>query len=233
MFDLLLFTCVKEIREFMPGRTIAIGDIHGCAKALAALIEVIDPTEDDVIVTLGDYVDRGPESRGAIDQLIELVERCQLIPLLGNHEAMMLDALESTEVYDHWCRVGGRETVESYGGSLSQIPFEHLVFLRGLKRYFRTDSHIFVHANYDATLSLSQQPDRLLLWEHVVQSLPGRHASGKTAVVGHTPQGSGEILDLGYLVCIDTYCFGGGWLTALDVATGEMWQSNRQGQLRT
>lgn len=217
----------------MPQRTIAIGDIHGCAKALAALIAVIDPTEHDVIVPLGDYVDRGPESREVIDRLIKLVDRCQLIPLLGNHEAMMLAAFESPEVYEHWCRVGGRETVESYGGDLNNLPFEHSVFLRGLKRYHETDSHFFVHANYDASLPLEQQPDRLLLWEHVVYTQPGPHQSGKTAIVGHTPQGTGEILDLGYLVCIDTYCFGGGWLTALDVESGKVWQANREGELRT
>ncbi|MDA1053765.1 MAG: metallophosphoesterase family protein [Planctomycetota bacterium] len=216
----------------MPRRTIAIGDIHGCAKALAALIEVIKPTEDDVIVPLGDYVDRGPESREVVDLLIDLVDRCQLVPLLGNHESMMLDSIELPEYRGHWCRVGGRETLESYGCSLEELPFDHLVFLRGLKRYYETDSHLFVHANYDASLPLEQQSDRHLLWEHVIYTLPGRHCSGKTAIVGHTPQGSGEILDMGYLVCIDTYCFGGGWLTALDVESGKVWQANRDGELR-
>ncbi|MEO8496749.1 MAG: metallophosphoesterase family protein [Planctomycetota bacterium] len=216
----------------MTRRTIAIGDIHGCDKALAALIDAIDPTEDDVIVPLGDYVDRGPDSRAVIDQMIRLVDRCQLIPLLGNHEAMMLEAIESPAVREMWCRVGGSTTVESYGGALENIPFDHLVFLRGLNRYYETDTHLFVHANYDASLSLDQQPDRLLLWEHVVHTLPDRHCSGKTAIVGHTPQGSGEILDLGYLLCIDTYCFGGGWLTALDVESGRVWQANRNGELR-
>ncbi|HUG68495.1 MAG TPA: metallophosphoesterase family protein [Pirellulaceae bacterium] len=217
----------------MSPRTIAIGDIHGCAKALAALIAVIDPTEDDVIVALGDYVDRGPESRAVVDLLIDLIDRCQLIPLLGNHEAMMLDAIELPEVHEHWCRVGGRETIESYGGSLDGVPFDHRVFLRGLNRYYETGSHFFVHANYDASLPLDQQPDRLLLWEHVVHTLPGRHCSGKTAIVGHTPQATGEILDLDYLICIDTYCVGGGWLTALDVETGQVWQANQAGKLRS
>lgn len=217
----------------MPQRTIAIGDIHGCAPALAALIDVIEPGLDDVVVPLGDYVDRGPESRAVIDLLIELVDRCQLVPLLGNHEQMMLESLEVPACLEPWCRVGGRETVDSYGGSLEQVPLDHWAFLRGLHRYHETDSHLFVHANYDASLPLRQQPDELLLWEHVVHTLPGRHRSGKTAVVGHTPQGSGEVLDLGYLLCIDTYCVGGGWLTALDVESGQVWQANRAGELRT
>ncbi len=216
----------------MPQRTIAIGDIHGCAKALAALIDAIDPKQDDVIVPLGDYVDRGSESRAVVDLMIELVDRCQLIPLLGNHEAMMLESIESPKIREFWYRAGGDATVESYGGSLEDVPFDHLVFLRGLNRYYETDSHLFVHANYDASLSLDQQPDHLLLWEHVIRTLPERHCSGKTAIVGHTPQGTGEILDVGHLVCIDTYCVGGGWLTALDVESGRVWQANRAGALR-
>jgi serine/threonine protein phosphatase 1 len=62
--------------------------------------------------------------------------------------------------------------------------------------------------------------------------MPPPHQSGKKAVVGHTPQISGDILDLGHLVCIDTYCYGDGWLTALDVDSGEVFQTNRDGQVR-
>lgn len=216
----------------MPGRTIAIGDIHGCAKALARLIEAINPTADDRIVALGDYIDRGPDTPGVIDLMFDLIDRCEVIPLLGNHELMLLDAFESEEVLEFWQSVGGDATLASYGGSLDQIPPHHNVFYRGLKRHHETDSHLFVHANYDAELSLEQQPDRLLLWEHVVHTLPAPHVSGKTAIVGHTPQGSGEVLDLGHIICIDTYCVGGGWLTALDVDHGEIWQADRDGKLR-
>jgi serine/threonine protein phosphatase 1 len=216
----------------MPHRTIAIGDIHGCAKALARLIEAIQPTSDDTIVPLGDYVDRGPDSREVVNLLIGLVDRCELIPLLGNHERMMLDAIESLEVLEFWLEVGGQETLACYGGTFDEVPPDHLVFLRGLHRYYETASHFFLHANYDAELTLDQQPDRLLLWEHVVHTTPLRHASGKTAVVGHTPQGSGEVLDMGHVICIDTYCVGGGWLTALDVESGRIWQANRDGVLR-
>ena len=73
----------------MP-RTIAIGDIHGCAIALAKLIEAVAPQPDDTVVPLGDYVDRGIDSRGVIDQLISLAGRCRVVPILGNHEEMLL-----------------------------------------------------------------------------------------------------------------------------------------------
>ena len=70
----------------MPPRTIAIGDIHGCSAAFAAILAAIDIQPDDTLITLGDYVDRGIDSKGVLDQLIELESRCHLIPLMGNHE---------------------------------------------------------------------------------------------------------------------------------------------------
>jgi serine/threonine protein phosphatase 1 len=76
-----------------PGRTIAIGDVHGCSAALAALLEVIAPTPRDTLIPLGDMIDRGPDSRGVLEQLIALAARCRLIPLLGNHEEMLIAAV--------------------------------------------------------------------------------------------------------------------------------------------
>ena len=77
----------------MPARTIAIGDIHGCSIALAALINAIDLQPDDTLVTLGDYVDKGLDSKGVINRLLELETRCELISLIGNHDAVMLGAI--------------------------------------------------------------------------------------------------------------------------------------------
>jgi len=76
----------------MNPRTIAIGDIHGCSAALDALLEAFQPSSEDTIVTLGDYINRGPDSRGVIDKLIELKDRCRLVPLRGNHEEMCASA---------------------------------------------------------------------------------------------------------------------------------------------
>ena len=73
-------------------RTIAIGDIHGCSTALASILLAIDPQPEDTIITLGDYVNRGMDSKGVLDVLIELSGRCRLIPILGNHDEMMLKA---------------------------------------------------------------------------------------------------------------------------------------------
>jgi serine/threonine protein phosphatase 1 len=72
----------------------------------------------------------------------------------------------------------------------------------------------------------------MLRWESLRATTPGPHESGKTVIVGHSSQKSGEILDLGHLACIDTFCYGGGWLTALDVKTGDVWQASRDGTMR-
>jgi len=216
----------------MPSRTIAIGDIHGCLAALRAILAAVAPAPDDTLVTLGDYVDRGPDSRGVIEELLELETRCRLVPLLGNHELMLLDALGSTRVLAPWLECGGVATVRSYGGKLSNIPPEHLAFIRRLRRYAEAPRHFFVHANYAADVPLDEQPDYLLFWEHLHFHLPAPHDNGKVAIVGHTAQKSGEKFDLGHVVCIDTFCHGGGWLTALDVDTGQIWQADAGGRLR-
>ncbi|MHC4404655.1 MAG: metallophosphoesterase, partial [Planctomycetota bacterium] len=75
----------------MPGRIIAIGDIHGHSRALATILESVDPQPEDTIVPLGDYCDRGPDTRGVLNQLIELGERCRVVPILGKHDEMLLE----------------------------------------------------------------------------------------------------------------------------------------------
>ena len=216
----------------MPSRTIAIGDIHGCSQALRALIEAIEPAEEDTLVLLGDYVDRGPDSRGVIDLLLQLERQSRVVPLLGNHELMLLDALENPQVIGPWLHCGGHATVRSYDGRLSNIPQEHLQFIHRCWRYYKTTTHFFVHANYAADVPLDQQPDYLLFWEHLHLHVPAPHENGKLAIVGHTAQKTGEILDLGHVVCIDTFCHGGGWLTAMEVDSGRLWHVDRNGRPR-
>jgi serine/threonine protein phosphatase 1 len=216
-------------------RILAIGDIHGCSTALRALTEEIKPGPDDLIIVLGDFIDCGPDSRGVIEQLIALSGRCRLIGILGNHEEMLLNALESKSEYRYWLKLGGQQTLRSYSAhrtDLEVIPPEHVAFIRGCRNHFETQTHIFVHANYEPALPMYQIDGGKLRWEHLDVSRLRPHSSGKTVVVGHTPQGSGTILDLGFLIGIDTDCFRGGWLTALDVGTGEVIQADERGGVR-
>lgn len=217
----------------MPARTIAIGDIHGCAAALEAVLESIQPQPVDTIIVLGDYVDRGPASRQVIDRLIELGARCRLVTLIGNHEEMLLLAREDEIELAGWLEYGGAETLESYGVDHPRdLPTPHIDFITAGKNYFEAPAYFFVHANYLSDAPLERQPIEVLRWESLWQRVPARHRSGKTGIVGHTAQHSGEVWDLGHLKCIDTYCHGGGWLTALEPATGALWQADREGRLR-
>ena len=218
----------------MLGRVIAIGDIHGCSLALDAILEAVAPWTQDTIVTLGDYIDRGPDSAGTLERLIALSGRCRVVPLLGNHDEVLLKILSGHQYLAHaWLAFGGAETLASYGCSVpQQIPRSHVEFLRQCPSWFEADGHFFVHASYDPRQKLKAQPAELLRWQSLAEGLPAPHRSGKAAVVGHTSQKDGEVLDLGYLRCIDTWAYGTGYLTALDVNSGQIWQADKHGHVR-
>jgi serine/threonine protein phosphatase 1 len=218
----------------MSGRIIAIGDIHGCLAALQAVLAAVDPHGEDTIVTVGDYADRGPDSCGVLEMLIALSKRTRLVPLLGNHDETMLNVCRGrTDLLADWLPFGGAATLASYGsGHPADVWPTHLEFLARCPLAFETERHFFVHANYRADMSLDQLPREVLLWESLKRQVPGPHVSGKTAIVGHTAQKNGEILDLGHLKCIDTWCYGDGWLTAFDVESGQVWQADKAGRLR-
>jgi serine/threonine protein phosphatase 1 len=222
-----------EEEDFSEGRLFAIGDIHGCSTALRTLIEAIAPRSEDTTVTLGDYIDWGPDSRGVIDLLIELSSRCHLVPLLGNHEEMLLAALDSFSELRHWLDFGGEDTLNSYqyDGSQEMIPRDHVQFIKGCRDYYETATHILAHGNYEPDLPIHQVGGAKLRWEQIDARVQRPHYSGKKVVVGHTPQVGGEILDLGFLVCIDTDCSRGGWLTAFDVRKGDVIRANQAGRV--
>ena len=140
-------------------RTLAIGDIHGCLAPLKHLWEIIDPQPEDRIIFLGDYVDRGPDSKGVIDFLITLQPQFDITFLSGNHEEkFFLSHIDKTDLA-HWLQAwGGGATLESYGpGGFDDVPGSHWEFLRKSSLYLETDTHIFVHANLEADVPLGQQ----------------------------------------------------------------------------
>lgn len=216
-------------------RIFAIGDVHGCSAALAAVIAAIEIERDDTVVTLGDYVSKGPDSRGVIDLLNELKTRCFHIPLLGNHDRMMLAALDGELSTEAWSMFGSDRTLDSYDSQrrISQIPRSHHDFLRSCKMFHETERHLLTHANYHPKKPLTETDESTLLWEKIGEEMPDPHESGKIAVVGHTSQASHEVLDAKHLICIDTACWSGGWLTALELHSGTVLQADRDGKLRT
>lgn len=219
-------------------RVLAIGDIHGCLGAFDDLLSWVAPTLEDQVVLLGDYVDRGPDTCGVLNRILELRQRLNLICLRGNHEQMMVEAYRGGRSEKKmWLGVGGVQTLGSYGvfpgrsGSLDDIPAAHWEFLEnGLVDYHETDRFIMTHAVVLGDQPMDQQPDYALRWEFLPDEL--HHFSGKTVICGHTSQMSGEPKVVPGAVCIDTRAYGGGWLTCLDTSTGRYWQTDMLGRKR-
>ena len=190
-------------------------------------------TFDDRIITLGDYVDRGPDSKSVIQWLIDRDADGKLIPLRGNHELMMIAARESERHHDEWLACGGDTVLASYRtNELDAIPDTHWRFLTSrLRSHSQTNTHFFVHANAYADIPLDEQPDFMLYWESFGDPAP--YESGLTMVCGHTPQRTGQPLDVGHAICIDTWACGRGWLTCLDLDARYCWQANESGDTRS
>ncbi|HEX3657686.1 MAG TPA: metallophosphoesterase family protein [Pirellulales bacterium] len=221
-------------------RTLAIGDIHGCKSALDVILEEVDPQPDDLVVLLGDYVDRGPDSSGVLDRVLALRQRCRCVALKGNHDLMMLAAREDEEHFREWLQCGGRQALASYGAGEDRaafadaIPTRHWRFLKeDCASYHVAGAYFFVHANVCPDLPLTDQPDYMLYWERLEPTVWRPHESGKTMICGHSAQRSGRPLVLDHAVCIDTRVYGDGWLTCLDVRSEKYWQANERGEKRT
>ncbi len=188
---------------------IAIGDIHGCAATLEALLDRLAPTANDHLLFVGDYIDRGPNSKRVIDQLLALREEVPCTFLRGNHEAMMIEYLDAG-AFNLWQMNGGVSTLQSYadnGSGEFVIPDAHADFVRNTKLYHETDDFFFVHAGLKAHLSVQENVERddeqIFLWErgHLEAS---SFAWEKTVVCGHTPQP--EPINREHLLNIDTGC---------------------------
>lgn len=187
---------------------IAIGDIHGCPQSLDLLLNQIEPTSTDHLLFVGDYIDRGPDSKGVIDRLLDLREEVPCTFLRGNHEAMMIEYLD-TGAFSLWRMNGGVSTLQSYmsNGSEISIPDSHATFVRETKLYHETDNFLFVHAGLKPHLTVEENiqeaDEEVLLWErgHLDVS---ELAWEKPVVCGHTPQP--EPIDREKLILIDTGC---------------------------
>lgn len=212
-------------------RTLAIGDIHGCLKALETLVEFVSVKKEDTLVTLGDYIDRGPDSKGVIDLLTKLKETHKVVTLKGNHELMMENARHSQQERYFWLVNGGDATLDSFNTThLDSIGDDYWEFIADCQLYHETRNHILVHAGLEPDLPLSEQPEDSLLWKRIHDTRP--HVSGKTLICGHTPQRSGVPLVLAHAICIDTFPLVNGWLTCMDVDNGTCWQATQKGETR-
>ncbi len=198
--------------------TYVIGDIHGCLRPLQRLLEKITPQPGDEVIFIGDYIDRGPESREVVDVLLGLPYRC--VFLMGNHEKMLLDYLAGNDggIY---LPNGGLATLQSYGGDLANIPPGHLSFFRALRPMYETPEYLFVHAGIRPMVPLNKQEVDDLVWirQEFIQFI-GRFP--KPVVFGHTPLR--QVLLTPDRIGIDTGCVYGGKLTCLMLPSREVIQ---------
>ena len=210
----------------------AIGDIHGCLHALETIWNALKISTTDQVILLGDYIDRGPDSPGVIDWIIEKRELYPIIALKGNHDIYMLRSHNDPALFKKWMRFGGDITLKSYQINdyekwYEQVPNKHFEFLEDTLPYYETEHFIFVHAGLDPGIELSAQNEKALFWNKYY--IPQKYAENKTVICGHTSRKNGEISDFKHTICLDTYAYGGKWLTCLNLSTGFYYQSNQQG----
>jgi len=193
-------------------RIYAIGDIHGCLEQLKALMAKLSPGAADELLFIGDYIDRGPDSKGVVDYVLELRKRRpgRVTCLMGNHEWMLLNYLDGTDPVS-WLQNGGEATLTSYGGE-DKIPYTHLEFFHSLSPFHRTDDHLFVHAGIRPGIPMEAQTTEDMLWiRREFYLYPGRFKP--PIVFGHTPLR--EVLSQEDRIGIDTGCVYGGKLTCV------------------
>ena len=168
--------------------TYVIPDIHGRYDLLCdglAEIAAHSKGKAGVIVTIGDYVDKGPESKAVVDRLLSGVgEGFRLVALKGNHDALMVEALRDPSKMAAWITKGGDAALASYGGDPAAVPQTHIDWLDGL-RLMHVDAHrLYVHAGVDPEISLDRQGEATLLWKRYPKGFP--NGFGKLHVVhGH------------------------------------------------
>ncbi|MAT49758.1 MAG: hypothetical protein CMK32_01035 [Porticoccaceae bacterium] len=214
----------------MNSRHFVIGDIHGHARALDAILNAIAPTGADCITFLGDYIDHGPDSKAVLDTLIRLgnIARPLIRPIAGNHEALLLAALNDRDAEREWLRYGGEQTLASFGvAKISEIPNHYVEWLAALPLYIEDDNAVFVHAGANPNRPMNRQTENDLLWRHLPS--PVYMANGKALYCGHTPRTAPVISPL--FVNLDTGIANGGLLSCYEITTGQLMQANRWGEI--
>lgn len=219
----------------------AIGDIHGCLDQLVRLHKKIFNHQDfnkdkDLLIYLGDYIDRGPNSNQVIEEILKVKKNgFKTKYLLGNHEAILIDFLFNNQNnIKTWIEYGADQTFKSYGieivefikngfedhtidllrkDFLKKISLTHINFFNNLELNFQTDKYLFVHAGIDPSKNLKDQKKRDYIWSRSKIFFEKDFKAEKIIVHGHTPERS--IVNHPYRINIDTGCFISGKLSSV------------------
>mgnify|MGYP003388969276 CR=1 FL=1 len=217
----------------------AIGDIHGCLNELNSLHKKIFSAEkfkveEDLLIYLGDYIDRGPKSKQVIDTIVDLKKKeIKTIFLMGNHEEFMFDFLfNKNNNIKKWIDFGADQTFKSYDIEvvefikdsfddhiidrlrktlLEKMSHEHFDFFKNLELMFIVEQYLFVHAGIDPKKSLKEQNKHNFLWSRSEEFFNESFKFDKIIVHGHTPEKN--CINLPYRINIDTGCYFSGKLS--------------------
>lgn len=221
-------------------RHIAISDIHGCPQSFKALLEKIELSRIDRLYLLGDYIDRGVDSKGVIDHIFWLKAQGYKVSCLkGNHEVMLLNSLESKASCKNWLQHGGQETLQSFGVSDPiAIPAQYLQFFEQLPCFFEYDRYIMAHAGLNFKAANPLRDEYSLIWiRHWYGDIDKDWLKGRIVIHGHTPTAGNIIqqqlnqLEEVPVVNIDGGCVynraGMGRLWAFDMSNQRLYAQDR------
>lgn len=210
-------------------KTIVIGDIHGCYNELKELILTLETEGEynkntDKLIFLGDYIDRGDNSRLVIEYIRNLQKNNDnVIALMGNHEDMLLDYIDNAD--NTWTWNGHTSTMDSYKGFDKQFR-KDVQWIRSLPLYHEDEHFIYVHAGIDTYKPMEKQDRFTMLWirEPFIYNTNEYH---KKVIFGHTPtmslgEGHKPVRTFINNIDIDTGCVYGGALTALIINNDEV-----------
>lgn len=217
--------------------TYVVGDIHGCFPQLKALVKLILKKDKMAqFIFLGDYVNKGDNTKRVIDFLIDLNEKNECVFIRGNHEQLMLDAKNSFKEFEVWNYAGGFSTLLSYRVKnqthwAEHIPKEHWKFLKHTKWYFQLEDKAFIHGCLDIELPIDSQSLDTLIWKK--NKDPKKHPDFKEVYCGHTIQRNKKINYRSGNILMDTGAYKYGWLSAMNINTKEYIQINANNETRT
>lgn len=177
-------------------RSFAISDIHGCSRTFHALLDTIALSKGDVLYLLGDYVDRGPDSRGVVDTILAMqADGYQVNCLRGNHEELVTQAFTTGQARESWMRVEGAETFMSFGVSdPCDLAPVYQRFFHSLHNLIEVDGFILVHAGLNFEIANPFDDERAMRWLRMWHSnIRYEWLAGRIVVHGHTPTSRGEI----------------------------------------
>lgn len=174
-----------------------IGDVHGCRKTLVRLIEEkIKVEPGDSIYFLGDYIDRGPDSKGVIDYIIELKSKgIHVTCLLGNHEKMMVESIYSKSENINWLINGGKQTLKSFGVDCAEkIPYKYYNFINSCLYCIELEKYFLVHAGFNFLIENPLVDIDSMLWIRKF-NVDIRKIKNKKVIIGHVPSSLSDIIE--------------------------------------